>query len=60
MASVPSEAEKYCEAMYGDFMKLPPKEKRTVRHNTEYIDLHNSYTNYKGVYYLANEEVAIE
>ena len=58
MASVPSEAEKYCEAMYGDFMKLPPKEKRTVRHNTEYIDLHNSYTNYKGVYYLANEEVA--
>ena len=50
-ASVPSNPEAYCEAMYGDYMALPPKEKQIVRHHTEFIDLNNSYTKYKGVYY---------
>ena len=52
---VPSEAEAYCTAMYGDFMALPPKEKQVVRHHTEYIDLYESYTKYKGVYYCVSK-----
>lgn len=51
MVAVPSNAEAYCTAMYGDYMALPPKEKRVVRHHTEYIDLEKSYTNYRGIYY---------
>ena len=49
--SVPVCAEKYCEAMYGNYMQLPPKDKQVVRHHTEYIDLDHSYTQYKGKYY---------
>lgn len=54
MAVVPTNAEDYCKAMYGDYMKLPPAEKRTVRHHTEFIDLNNNYLKYKGIYYLTN------
>ena len=52
MAVVPSNAEAYCTAMYGDYMSLPPKEKQVVRHHTEYIDLNTPYTAYRGKYYL--------
>lgn len=51
MAVVPSNAEAYCEAMYGNYMELPPKDKQVVRHHTELIDLDNSYRKYKGEYY---------
>ena len=34
MVSIPSNAEAYCKAMYGDYMALPPKEKQVVRHHT--------------------------
>lgn len=54
MASVPSDAEAYCTAMYGDYMALPSKEKRVVRHHTEYIDLTEPYTKYKGIYYCVD------
>ena len=55
MAVVPSNAEAYCEAMYGDYMALPPIEKRIVRHHTEYIDLDTPYKMYKGIYYCVKE-----
>ena len=55
LVSVPSEAEAYCRAMYGDYMMLPSTEKRVVRHSTEYIDLENSYSKYKGVYFFPRE-----
>lgn len=51
MISIPSGAEEYMTAIYGDFMKLPPEEERAVRHNTVFIDLNNPYTKYKGIYY---------
>ena len=55
-ASIPTEAEKYCEAMYGDFMKLPPKESQVVRHHTIKIDTNTPYTEYKGIYYCIPEK----
>ena len=55
MVSIPSNAEAYCKAMYGDYMALPPKEKQVVRHHTEYIDLNEPYTKYKGIYYCVDK-----
>ena len=55
MASVPSNAESYCEAMYGDYMTLPPKDKQVVRHHTELIDLDEPYIKYKGIFYCVKE-----
>ena len=48
---VPSNAEAYCEKMYGDYTRLPPEKDRHPRHNTVLIDLENSYTKYKGKFY---------
>lgn len=50
---LPYEAEKFCEYLYGDYMQFPPVEDRHPRHNTVLIDLDNSYTKYKGKYYLS-------
>lgn len=41
----------YLRRVFGDYMKLPPKEKRVAKHNTVYIDLDHPYTEYKGIYY---------
>ena len=39
MVSIPSNAEAYCKAMYGDYMALPPKEKQVPHHDIAYLDL---------------------
>ena len=51
MMPVPYDAEAYLSAIYGDYMKLPPKEKQCIHHDYEFIDILNSYTMYKGIYY---------
>lgn len=53
--SVPVEYDKYLTAFYGNYMELPPAEKRIVQHHTVYIDLDNPYTSYKGKYYCVKE-----
>ena len=50
-AIIPSQAEKYCEAMYGDYMTLPPQDQRVVRRHVAKIDLDHPYTDYKGTVY---------
>jgi LPS biosynthesis protein len=59
IASVPLEAEKYCKAMYGNYMKLPPEDKRMIRHNTIAIDLHHPYTEYRGKLYCVGTKSAL-
>lgn len=49
--SIPVGAEAFLTAKYGNYMKLPPKEQQVVRHRTEYIDLHTTYKEYRGIYY---------
>ena len=44
--------KRYLEEIWGDYMKLPPIEKRVAKHDTVLIDLENSYKKYKGKYYL--------
>ena len=41
---------------FGDYMKLPPKEKQKPHHDAIFIDLNNSYKKYKGVYYLKRKD----
>ncbi len=43
---VPKEYDKWLKNMYGDYMKLPPIEKRVTHHFTEIIDLDRSYKEY--------------
>ena len=56
---VPKEAEKYLSKMYGDYMTLPPEELRVIRHNTEFIDLNESYKIYKGIYYCVQDGLGV-
>lgn len=51
---IPTKAEEYLTEGFGDYMKLPPEEKRSVRHNTVFVDLNNSYRIYKGKYYCVS------
>ena len=43
---VPIEYDKWLTQVYGDYMKLPPEEKRVAHHFTETVDLDKSYKEY--------------
>ncbi len=46
MCRVPTEYEKWLSQVYGNYMELPPVEKRVTHHYSEGIDLHMPYTEY--------------
>ena len=39
-------ANEYLKRLYGDFMKLPPIDKRIFRHNYFYLDFNLPYRDY--------------
>lgn len=43
---VPKDYNTYLTKMYGNYMKLPPKEKQVAHHYNEIIDLNRSYKEY--------------
>lgn len=43
--------ETYLTMAFGDYRKLPPKEEQIPSHDGICIDLENSYTIYRGIYY---------
>ena len=45
-AKCPAAYDRYLTNVYGDYMQLPPVEKRVTHHFTERIDLHRPYTDY--------------
>lgn len=47
---------RYLSLIWGDYMKLPPVEKRKVKHDAVYIDINESYKKYKGIYYCTNRK----
>lgn len=52
---IPLGYDQYLTMAFGDYMELPPKEKRMPKHDAVFIDLNNSYKKYKGVWYCRNE-----
>ncbi len=54
--AIPVGAHEYLTRIFGDYMQLPPEEKRVAKHNIVFIDLQKPYTEYKGIYYCVNDE----
>lgn len=50
---IPQGYDAYLKTAFGDYMKLPPKEKQVAHHDVVLCDLDNSYKKYKGTYYCA-------
>lgn len=48
---IPQGYDDYLKLAFGDYMKLPPKEKQVAHHDVIICDLKNSYKKYKGIYY---------
>ena len=47
---VPTEYDKWLTQVYGNYMQLPPVNKRVTHHYTEVIDPYTSYIDYKDTY----------
>ncbi|MBR6832660.1 MAG: LicD family protein [Fibrobacter sp.] len=43
----PQNADSYLRSLYGDYMQLPPENKRICRHDYYYVNLNLPYKNYK-------------
>ncbi len=48
---VPKGYDEFLKVAFGDYMQLPPEEKRVSHHDCIFLDTHNSYKEYKGIYY---------
>lgn len=48
---LPSKPEEYLTFEFGDYMQLPPTEKRCYHHNYLFTDFEHSYKEYKGIKY---------
>ena len=48
---IPVGYDTYLRIAFGDYMKLPPKEKQKAHHECSFMDLNNSYKKYKGIHY---------
>lgn len=46
--------DKYLKMAFGNYMELPPENKRIPKHDAVYINLYESYKNFKGIYYCTN------
>lgn len=44
--NVPEEYHEYLTMLYGDYMKLPPKEQREPHHNFHFVDTENGFRKY--------------
>lgn len=53
---IPAGYDGYLRTAFGDYMELPPEEKRVPSHDLLFCDLHHSYREYKGKYYCTGEK----
>jgi len=51
MAPLPKNYDAQLKQIYGDYMKLPPKEKQVVHHDFKEVDCTTPYIKYKGIEY---------
>lgn len=43
--------DRYLRLIWGDYMKLPPEEKRVAKHDVVYLSTTEPYEKFKGIYY---------
>lgn len=53
---IPVGYDGYLRMAFGDYMQLPPEEKRVCHHEYEVLDTENCYKKYRGVKYYVNQE----
>lgn len=53
---IPVGYDEYLRIAFGDYMKMPPKEKQKAHHDLVFADIHNSYKDYKGIYYCKDKK----
>lgn len=51
---VPVGYDAYLRIAFGDYMELPPEEKRVAQHEAVKVDLEHGCRRYKGIYYDVN------
>ena len=56
MLPIPIGYDDYLNIAFGDYMKLPPKDKQIAHHDALFVDLERSYKHYKGKYYCVESE----
>ncbi len=55
---IPVGYDGYLRMAFGDYHKLPPKEKQVCHHEYEFMDMEHSYRDYRGIYYYVNQEAS--
>lgn len=53
---IPQGYDEYLTMVFGNYMELPPVEKRVCHHEFEFMDMNNSYKKYRGIYYYNNSK----
>lgn len=48
---IPVGYDAYLKIAFGDYMQMPPEEKRVGHHDALFMDLSKSYKRYRGIYY---------
>ncbi len=53
---IPVGYDEYLKMAFGDYMQMPPEEKRVAKHDIVYYDLERPYTDFKGKYYCVEQD----
>lgn len=54
---IPVGYDAYLKIAFGDYMTMPPEERRIAQHEVLFMDLEKSYRDYKGIQYLKEVEL---
>ncbi len=53
---IPVGYDSYLRIAFGDYMKMPPKEKQKAHHDSKFLDINHGYKQYKGVHYCVEDK----